>query len=107
MSIQTYITPNFVFVLTKFGEPGSTNRHPWQSPMFPRACWSMQSQGQQFRINEILSFLDSISSTHLPIGSHEWEVVVASQHNKNFPDKEQTADRTLFTLPKVYTAAQS
>ena len=48
----------------------------------------MQSRGQQFRINEILSLLKAIS-THLPIGSHEWEVV-ASQHNENFPDKEQT-----------------
>ena len=44
--------------------------------------------GQQFRINEILVLLDS-NSTHLPIGSHEWEVV-ASQQNENFPDKEQT-----------------
>jgi len=48
----------------------------------------MQSWGQQFRINEILSSLEAIS-THLPIGFHEWEVV-ASQHNENFPDKERT-----------------
>ena len=44
--------------------------------------------GQQLRMNEILSLLDSIS-THLRIGSHEWEVVV-SQHNENFPHKERT-----------------
>ena len=48
----------------------------------------MQGWGQQFRINEILSLLEAIS-THLPIGSLEWEVV-ASQHNENFPDKERT-----------------
>jgi len=45
-----------------------------RAPTFPRARRSMQSRGQQFRINEILSLLDSIS-THLPIGSNEWEVV--------------------------------
>ena len=59
-----------------------------RAPTFPRARQSMQSRGQQFRINEILSLLETIS-THLPIGSHEWEVV-ASQHNENFPDKERT-----------------
>ena len=59
-----------------------------RAPTFPRARRSMQSRGQQFRINEILSLLETIS-THLPIGSHEWEVV-ASQHNENFPDKEWT-----------------
>ena len=63
----------------------ATARRP---PTFPRARRSMQSWGQQIRINEILSLLETIS-THLPIGSHEWEVV-ASQHNENFPDKEQT-----------------
>ena len=63
----------------------ATARRP---PTFPRARRSMQSRGQQFRINEILSLLETIS-THLPIGSHEWEVV-ASQHNENFPDKERT-----------------
>ena len=55
-----------------------------RAPTFPRARRSMQSRGQQFRINEILSLLETIS-THLPIGSHEWEVV-ASQHNENFLD---------------------
>ena len=60
-----------------------------RAPTFPRAHRSMQSRGQQFRINEILSLLEAIS-THLPIGSHEWEVVT-SQHNKNFPDKERTS----------------
>ena len=42
-----------------------------RAPTFPRARQSMQSRGQQFRINEILSLLETIS-THLPIGSHEW-----------------------------------
>jgi len=41
-----------------------------QAPTFPRARRSMQSWGQQFRINEILSLLEAIS-THLPIRSHE------------------------------------
>jgi hypothetical protein len=47
----------------------ATARRP---PTLPRARRSMQIQGQQFRINEILSLLDAIS-THLPIGSHEWK----------------------------------
>ena len=47
-----------------------------------------QHKNTSSRINEILSLLNTIS-THLPIGSHEWEVV-ASQHNENFPDKERT-----------------
>ena len=33
-----------------------------RAPTFPRARQSMQSQGQQFRINEILSLLEAIST---------------------------------------------
>ena len=34
-----------------------------RAPTFPRACRSMQSRGQQFRINEILSLLEATSKT--------------------------------------------
>ena len=59
-----------------------------QQPTFPKARCNLQSRGQQFRLNEVMSLLDTVL-THLPIGSHEWECV-ASEHNENFPDKDQT-----------------
>ena len=46
----------------------ATARRP---PLFQMVCQSIQSWVQQFRINEILSLLESFS-THLPIGLHEW-----------------------------------
>ena len=59
-----------------------------QPPTFRKARRNLQSQRQQFRLNEVMSLLDTVQ-THLPIGSHEWEFV-ASEHNENFPDKNRT-----------------
>ena len=60
-----------------------------QPPKFPKKTRrNLQSWGQQFRLNEVMSLLDTVL-THLPIGSHEWECV-ASEHNENFPDKDRT-----------------
>ena len=64
------------------------NRRRDQPPTFPKARRNLQSQGQQFSLNEVMSLLDTFL-THLPIGSHEWECV-ASEHNENFPDKDRT-----------------
>ena len=56
-----------------------------QPPTFPKQGLL---QPKQFRLNEVMSLLDTVL-THLPIGSHEWECV-ASEHNENFPDKDRT-----------------
>ena len=58
-----------------------------QPPTFRKARRNLQSQRQQFRLNEVMSLLDTVL-THLPIGSHEWECV-ASKHNEIFPDKDR------------------
>ena len=63
----------------------NSKRNP---PVFPRAPSKLQSQGQQFRFNEVMSMLDCVFS-HLPIGSYEWECI-AAEHNENFPGKDQT-----------------
>ena len=42
-----------------------------QQPTFPKARCNLQSRGQQFRLNEVMSLLDTVL-THLTIGSHGW-----------------------------------
>ena len=59
-----------------------------QPPTFPKDHRNLQSWGQQFRLNEVISLSDTVL-THLPVGSRDWECV-ASEHNENFPDKDQT-----------------
>ena len=71
----------FIFFWSKESSQGGLpflSKAAWMSPSpatktDSRARRSMQSRGQQFRINEILSLLETIF-THLPIGSHDWEV---------------------------------
>ena len=67
---------------------GGINSRRNLPPVFPRAPSKLQSQGQQFRFNEVMSMLDCVFS-HLPIGSYEWECI-AAEHNENFPGKDQT-----------------
>ena len=55
-----------------------------QPPTFPKQGLL---QPKQFRLNEVMSLLDTVL-THLPVGSRDWECV-ASEHNENFPDKDK------------------
>jgi hypothetical protein len=66
---------------------GGVNSRGYLAPVFPRACHNLQSWGQQFQLNKVMSLLDSVLS-HLPlIGFRKWECVVA-EHNQKFPDKD-------------------
>ena len=58
----------------------SINSRRGQPPTFPMARCNLLSWGQQFRLNQVMSLLDTVL-TRLPIGSHEWECV-AFQHNE-------------------------
>ena len=60
-----------------------------QAPTFPKVRCILQSRGQQFWLNEVMSLLGTVL-THLPIGSNDWECA-ASENSEHFPDKQ---DRT-------------